>query len=266
MCVISVTGNASAWQSAHSLLQSQTWRQLGQNRAAPAFRVKRFLLRPTISTIIPGRTNNNVLHHRYKGHLLPAPRRRPGGSAGVPENLLDPGEAWIIAYAFTLPDMIKELIAAHEAKVPLHLYLDYSQYSGKTEKPLVQQLVQAGIEVTVGTSPAGSQYICHTKGIVSDAAPGGALWCWEGSTNFSLSAWKQVNTALVFSSQAWRDQFVAQCEGLWDFAWANERSLQLMSSPPPDTGAAPVAARRRNGLAPAEPGAVAGGGGHARSR
>lgn len=178
------------------------------------------------------------------------------------KNLTDPGETWIIAYAFTLPDMISDLIAAHKKGVPLHLYLDYSQYQDKTETPLVQQLVQAGVEVTVGTSPAGSEYICHTKGIVSDAAPGGALWCWEGSTNFSLSAWKQVNTALVFSSQAWRDQFVAQFEALRDFAWANEKNLQIMSAPPPDTGAAPAAARKRYHLAPAEPGAVAGHGGH----
>lgn len=179
------------------------------------------------------------------------------------KNLLDPGETWIIAYAFTLPDMINDLVAAHKKGTPLHLYLDYSQYKDKTETPLVQQLVQAGVEVTVGTSPAGSQYICHTKGIVSDAAPGGALWCWEGSTNFSLSAWKQVNTALVFSSPAWRDQFVAQFEALRDFAWANERNLQIMSAPPADKGAAPVAARKRYHLAPAEPGAVAGHGGHA---
>jgi PLD-like domain len=175
------------------------------------------------------------------------------------KNLLDPGETWIIAYAFTLPDMINELLAAQKKGTPLHLYLDYSQYADKTETPLVQKLVQAGVEVTVGTSPAGSQYICHTKGIVSDAAPGGALWCWEGSTNFSLSAWKQVNTALVFSSEEWRDQFVAQFEALRNFAWASERNLQIMSSPPPDTGAAPASARRRYGLAPAERGAVAGG-------
>jgi PLD-like domain len=181
------------------------------------------------------------------------------------KNLLDPGETWIIAYAFTLPDMINELLAAQKKGTPLHLYLDYSQYStDKTETPLVQELVHAGVEVTVGTSPAGSQFICHTKGIVSDAAPGGSLWCWEGSTNFSLSAWKQVNTALVFSSQAWRDQFVAQFEALRNYAWANERNLQLMPSSPPDTGAAPVAARKRNGLAPPEPGALAGGGGYAR--
>lgn len=181
------------------------------------------------------------------------------------KNLTDPGETWIIAYAFTLPDMINDLLAAHKKGVPLHLYLDYSQYkTGKTtEDPLVQQLVAAGVEVTLGTSPAGSQYICHTKGIVSDAVPGGHLWCWEGSVNFSKSAWRQVNTAMTFSSQLWRDQFVAQFEALRNFAWANEKSLQLMKSPPPDKGTAPVAARRRFGLAPAEPGAVAGGGGHA---
>lgn len=178
------------------------------------------------------------------------------------KNLLDPGETWIIAYAFTLPDMINELLAAHKKGIPLHIYLDFSQSTGKTEKPLVQQLISSGVEVTIGTSPAGSQFICHTKGIVSDAAPGGSLWCWEGSVNFSLSAWKQVNTAMVFSSPAWRDQFVAQFEALRNFAWANERADQLMKAPPPDTGAAPAAARARNGLAPAEPGAVAGGGGH----
>ncbi|MGB7349067.1 MAG: phospholipase D-like domain-containing protein [Candidatus Acidiferrales bacterium] len=176
------------------------------------------------------------------------------------QHLLDPGETWIIAYAFTLTDMISDLIAAHKAGLPLHLYLDHSQEVGKVEKPLVQQLVGAGIEVTIGTSPAGSQYICHTKGMASDpAANGGALWCWEGSTNFSLSAWSQVNTALVFASQQWRDEFVAQFEALVDFAWANERSMQVMSAPPPDLGKAPAASRVRYGLTPTpDPGAVAG--------
>lgn len=196
------------------------------------------------------------------------PEDGPAAQAEFLKNLNDPGETWIIAYAFTLPDMIQELLAAQQKGIPLHLYLDYSQYrSGKTtEDPLVKQLVQAGVEVTVGTSPAGSQYICHTKGIVSDAAKGGSLWCWEGSVNFSLSAWRQVNTAMTFSSQPWRDQFVAQFEALRNFAWAKERSLQIMSKPPKDTGAAPPAARKRYGLAPAAPRAVAGGGGHAPGR
>jgi hypothetical protein len=167
------------------------------------------------------------------------------------KHLLDPGETWIIAYAFTLTGMINDLIAAHKAGIPLHIYLDHSQEVGKVEKPLVQQLVSAGVEVTIGTSPAGSQYICHTKGMVSDpAANGGALWCWEGSTNFSLSAWKQVNTALVFASQQWRDEFVAQFQGLVEYAWTNEQSMQLMSSPPLDAGKAPAGTRARYGLSP----------------
>jgi PLD-like domain len=141
------------------------------------------------------------------------------------KNLLDPGETWIIAYSFTLPDMIHELLGAHQKGLPLHIYLDRSQEVGKLEMPLIQQLVDAGIEVTVGTSPAGTRFICHTKGIVSDPGKnGGELWCWEGSTNFSESAWNQVNTAMVFASQDWRDQFVAQFEALRNFAWATRNN------------------------------------------
>jgi hypothetical protein len=185
--------------------------------------------------------------------LCNSPARRDGEQAEADflKHLLDPGETWIIAYAFTLTGMINDLIAAHKAGIPLHIYLDHSQSIEKVEQPLVQQLVSAGVEVTIGTSPAGSQYICHTKGMVSDpAANGGALWCWEGSTNFSLSAWKQVNTALVFASQQWRDEFVAQFQGLVNFAWTNEKSMQLMSSPPPDAGKAPAGTRARYGLSP----------------
>lgn len=34
------------------------------------------------------------------------------------KHLLDPGETWITAYAFTLTDMINDLIAAHKAGFP----------------------------------------------------------------------------------------------------------------------------------------------------
>ncbi|MGD1157066.1 MAG: phospholipase D-like domain-containing protein [Terriglobia bacterium] len=179
-------------------------------------------------------------------------------------HLTDPGETWIIAYAFTLPDMIHDLLDAHQKGVPLYIYLDHSQAVGKVEKPLAQQLADAGIEVTIGTSPVGSQFICHTKGMVSDKAPSGSLYCWEGSVNFSLSGWRQVNTAMTFSSQKWRDEFVAQFEALRDFAWANEREMQIMKAPPPDLGKAPADSRHRMGLTatPAR-GAIAGYGGHA---
>ena len=59
------------------------------------------------------------------------------------KNLLDPGETWIIAYSFTLPDMLHELLAAHQKGLPVHIYLDRSQEVGRTEMPLVEQLASA---------------------------------------------------------------------------------------------------------------------------
>jgi len=203
-----------------------------------------------------------VITTKITCYLLP--EDGPAAQGDFLKHLNDPGETWIIAYGFTLPGMITDLLNAHKTGVPLHLYLDHTQASGKIEHPLVLQLVNAGVEVTIGTSPDGTKYICHTKGMVSDKSKEGDLYCWEGSTNFSASAWHQVNTALVFSSPEWRNEFVAQFEALRDYAWANERDLQLMSSPPPDLGKAPAASRRRYGLSESpEKGAVAGLGGHA---
>jgi len=166
------------------------------------------------------------------------------------DHLLEPGETWIIAYAFTLVPMIQDLLKAHQNGVPLHIYLDHSQTEGKAQLPEVKQLVNAGVEVTIGTSPEGSQYICHTKGMVSDpdAKGRGSLYCWEGSVNFSASAWHQVNTAMVFASQKWRDEFVGQFEALKQYAWTNERSMQLMSSPPPMGAPVPAAVAKRHGI------------------
>jgi hypothetical protein len=93
------------------------------------------------------------------------------------------------------------------------------QEVGETEQPLVQQLVDAGVEVTIGTCPAGSKFICYTKMIFSDSPKtGDPVWCWEDSENFWLNAWQQANTVMVFSSQDRRDELVAKFEALRDFA------------------------------------------------
>jgi len=144
-------------------------------------------------------------------------------------HLADPSEMYIIAYGFTLQPMIDQFLANHAAGDPLHIYLDHSQASGMAEKPQVQRLVDAGIEVTIGTSPEGSQFICHTKGIVClDPAP----WCWEGSVNFSVRGWHQLNTAMSFSSKDWAKNFVDQFKQIRQFAWDYERPFQLMPKPP----------------------------------
>jgi hypothetical protein len=151
--------------------------------------------------------------------------------------LTGPGETWLVAYSFTLSTAVSELITAHQQGVALHLYLDHSQSTTSSERDDVQRLVDAGIEVTIGTSTSGSSYICHTKGLVTDT-PNGPQ-CWEGSVNFSQSGWLQVNTAMNFSAAAWRDHFVSQFDTLRYYAWTQERSLQLMSQPPAGLSASP---------------------------
>jgi PLD-like domain len=146
-------------------------------------------------------------------------------------HLEDPYEMWIIAYSFTLVPMIDEILKNNTVGAPYHIYLDLSQSSGAAEKPEVARLVAAGIEVTIGTSPEGTSYITHTKGITCSDKP--LPWCWEGSVNFSESGWMQVNTAMFFHSQEWHDAFVAQFDSLRDYAWTNLRADQLMKEPPP---------------------------------
>lgn len=77
----------------------------------------------------------------------------PAAETALLKHLEDNGEMYITAYAFTLVPMIDQLLANFKRGDPLHLYLDYSQESGVAEKPQVQRLVDAGMEVTIGTSP-----------------------------------------------------------------------------------------------------------------
>jgi hypothetical protein len=157
------------------------------------------------------------------------PEDGPAARAVFLGHLEDPHEMWIIAYSFTLVPMIDEIIANNQIGDPYHIYVDLSQSRGRTERPQLQRLVDAGVELTIGTSPAGSAYITHTKGICCNDSP---PWCWEGSVNFSAGGWLQVNTAMFFHSTAWREAFVEQFNTLRDYAWTNLRQYQLLKEPP----------------------------------
>lgn len=139
----------------------------------------------------------------------------------------DPNETWLRAYGFTMPDLVAEIIDAHKNGTPIHVLLDHTQEVGHFEHPLAVELVQAGVETTVCTSYAGSKYIAHEKGFVTSMAD-----CWEGSVNFSSTGWEQINSAFAFNSPVWRDHFVASFVKNVKYAWANERAMQLMSTPP----------------------------------
>ncbi len=161
-----------------------------------------------------------------KGYLFPADKDE--GLAAFLDILHNPVETYIIAYGFTMSDLVDEIIAAHNESIPVHLYLDHSQSAGQMEKPLVQKLVDAGVDVTIGTSASGKKYICHAKGVVT---VGGSVW--EGSVNFSSSGWYQVNTAMQFESPEYTNQFISMFEALRQYAWSQEANLQLAKTETP---------------------------------
>jgi hypothetical protein len=145
--------------------------------------------------------------------------------------LNNPGETWISAFGFTLQPMFDDIKKADAAGVKIHLLLDHSQSTGRAEAPKVKDLVQSlkNGDVTITTAGVNSgkpSEIWHWKGMVV-SQPQGAPDCWEGSTNFSESAWSQGNSARVFSNQTWADVFVKQLEAHRAWAQANEPQYQL---------------------------------------
>lgn len=177
------------------------------------------------------------------------PDDREEGEQLLTSKLRSPGETWINAFNFSYMPLVDEVLAAHAAGVKLHLYIDKSQSAiaklprklskiglhhfaeGRVQSTVVRALAEAGVEVTIGTSDQGSEFIAHTKGVVVKESDG-SYWCWTGSLNFSQSGWRQVNDVAVLESDAFAQHFIARFERLRQFAWTKERRWQVMSAPP----------------------------------
>ena len=146
--------------------------------------------------------------------------------------LANPGEIWMSAYGFTLQPMFDELIKADGRGVKIHLLLDHSQETGRAEAPKVKNLVASlkHGDVTITTAGVNSKapsQIWHWKGFAVKRAGSGQYDCWEGSTNFSQSAWLQGNSARTFSSADWAQKFIQQFELHHQWARANEPQYQV---------------------------------------
>jgi len=130
------------------------------------------------------------------------------------ELLSMPGECWVSAYGFNMPDMF-DIIKKNDASgYPYHLLLDYMQSQGPSAKPLLKDLNHniKNSDITLTTAGINSKktsQIWHWKGLVKHVEDG-EPWCWEGSVNFSDSGWYQGNSARVFRSQIWADEFIKQ--------------------------------------------------------
>jgi len=141
-------------------------------------------------------------------------------------------ELWICAFGFTLQEMFAKLKDADAKGAKIHILLDHSQEQGKAEAPQVQDLVahlkHGDLTITTaGLNSAKKDQIWHWKGMVVKATDAKDDYCWEGSTNFTTSAWFQGNSARVFRSSLWAQTFIKQFEAHKAWALANEPQYQL---------------------------------------
>ena len=136
-------------------------------------------------------------------------------------------EAWISAFGFTPQPMFDELKQADAAGAKIHLLLDHSRSVGQAEaskvKDLAASLKRGDLTITTAAINSGApDQIWHWKGMVVTPTDAKEKHCWEGSENFTLSAWLQGNSARVFRSDPWANVFVRQFEAHRAWARANE--------------------------------------------
>jgi hypothetical protein len=125
---------------------------------------------------------------------------------------VEKGDAVYVAdYTYTSPVMQAKLIDLQSKGIDVFLLLDLMEYKAvKTEPVLVAALENAGVTVTIGTSPQ-SHKIMHNKYIVivkkirwfdfhhsfSQWGKRVAVWVEEGSLNFTEDANKQGNAITI---------------------------------------------------------------------
>lgn len=131
-------------------------------------------------------------------------------------------------YGFTYQPLMDTLIAAHARGVHVNIVADHTQAAGPSERVQLQRLVDAGIDVLVGTSSRGA--INHSKYIVIDGELGASApesCVGFGSFNFSDSARAQDNTFSVRSDAGLVAAFLANWQRVHDDAAGKHPEWQL---------------------------------------
>lgn len=135
-------------------------------------------------------------------------------------------------YGFTWAPLMDALIAAHQRGIHVNIVADHTQAEGAAEKPQLQRLVTAGIDVLIGTSSRGA--IDHSKYIVIDGELGAsdpASCVGWGSFNFSDSARAQDNTFTVRNDAGLVAAFLANWQRVHDDAAGKHPEWQLQPGP-----------------------------------
>lgn len=127
-------------------------------------------------------------------------------------------------YGFHLPPLRDQFLANHKSGLPQLILLDLSQERGTAEHPDVVELITAGLDVTIGTSPL--HQILHSKYLLaqSEQVVG------TGSYNFSVSAAKQDNTFQIFTGLDVWQHFRAHFENARQWCISNEPQDQIKNA------------------------------------
>ena len=136
--------------------------------------------------------------------------------------------AQIDIYGFTYAPLMDALIAAHQRGVHVQIVADHSQSAGTAERPQLQRLVDAGIDLVIGVSARGG--IDHSKYLLIDAALGvmAPQSCVAfGSFNFSVSALSQDNTLTKTNDAAMVASFLANWEQVYADAVTKHPEWQI---------------------------------------
>jgi phosphatidylserine/phosphatidylglycerophosphate/cardiolipin synthase-like enzyme len=129
-------------------------------------------------------------------------------------------EILIDIYGFTWQPLMDALIAAFARGVSVRIVADHTQAEGRAEKPQLQRLVNAGLEVLIGTSSRGA--IDHSKYLVVDKTVVGF-----GSFNFSTSALAQDNTFTETNDANMVPVFIANWQRVYNDAVRKHPEWQL---------------------------------------
>lgn len=128
-------------------------------------------------------------------------------------------------YGFHLPIVVDVIKAKLKLGVACRGVFDHTQETGHFEHPEVVDLVNAGMDVTIATSPI-RHAIDHEKVAIRDpGTPNQAVWF--GSWNFSLTATKERNVAVITNVTDIVQYFLAEWNRSHDWAQQNEPQYQL---------------------------------------
>ena len=118
-------------------------------------------------------------------------------------------------YGYAWKELSDALIAKHSEGVAVRIVFDRTQSAGLGERDLVEEVLAAGIECYIGTSPRHA--IRHTKDLVVDGIAGEM-----GSLNYSDSGFKQNNTVEVFYDAGLAQYIISDLEDNIKWLVANE--------------------------------------------